>query len=131
MGGDLAIPDFYSNIAKYQKVRFKPRGWSWIDPAKEVQAYKTAVRCGFMTVGDVIAKTADGADIEDIFKSRKQELDMMEEYELVFDTDPSQVNDKGAAQATTPADGDADANDTAATGQQAGTESGAAADQSE
>ncbi len=107
LGGDLAIPDFYTNKAKYQKVRFKPRGWSWIDPSKEVAAYKMAVRCGFMTVGDVIDKTADGADYEDIFKARKQELEMMEAMNLVFDSDPAQVNDKGIAQVTPAPEADA------------------------
>lgn len=113
LGGDLDIPDFYNNRAKYQKVRFKPRGWSWIDPAKEVMAYKMAVRCGFMTVGDVIAKTADGADLEDIFKARHAELEMMEDMGLVFDTDPSQVNDKGQVQiqAPDPADAGTDTSD--------------------
>lgn len=102
LGGDLTIPDYYSNKAKYEKVRFKPRGWSWIDPAKEVLAYKTAVRCGFMTVADVISKTADGADLEDILKTRHQELQMMADLDLVFDTDPGEVDGKGAVQAGDP-----------------------------
>jgi lambda family phage portal protein len=102
MGGEISIPDYYINRKKYHKVRFKPRGWSWIDPAKEVIAYKMAVRCGFMTVGDVIAKTADGADLEDIFKARAREMTMMKDLGLVFDTDSSQVTDKGQAQPADP-----------------------------
>jgi capsid protein len=61
-----------------------------------------AVRCGFMTVGDVIAKTADGADLEDIFKARAREMTMMKDLGLVFDTDSSQVTDKGQAQPADP-----------------------------
>ncbi|OIR10982.1 phage portal protein, lambda family [mine drainage metagenome] len=98
LSGEVNIPDYYSNPAKYQRVRFKPRGWSWIDPTKEVQAYRTAVRCGFLTVSDVIADTAGGMDAEDVFKARRQELDMMADLDLVFDTDPAQVNEKGVAQ---------------------------------
>lgn len=101
--GELAFPDFYSNRTKYEAVRFKPRGWNWIDPTKEVNAYRMAVRAGFMTVSDVIAATGGGVDAEDVFKSRRQELNMMAEMELIFDTDPAQVNDKGQAQPTTPA----------------------------
>jgi lambda family phage portal protein len=98
--------DYFSNSAKYQAVRYKPRGWSWIDPAKEVAAYKMAVRSGFMTVGDVIAQTSPDSDVEDTFKRREEELDMSEEMGLVFDTNPSQVNDKGMEQpAPVPADG--------------------------
>lgn len=91
-------PDYFSNAAKYQAVRFKPRGWSWIDPQKEVLAYKMAVRNGFMTQGDVIAQTSEDADIESVLKERREELDMAAELKLVFDSDPLSVNDKGQAQ---------------------------------
>jgi capsid protein len=77
-------------------VRWSPRGWDWIDPLKEVAAYKAAVRAGFMTVDDVIA--AKGGDVEETFKHRRRERDLAEEYDLVLDTDPAQVNDKGAVQ---------------------------------
>lgn len=90
--------DYFDNSAKYQRVRFKPRGWSWIDPAKEVAAYKMAVRNGFMTVGDVVAQTANGQDVEDVWKSRHEELELAAEMGLVFDSDPLQVNDKGQTQ---------------------------------
>ncbi|MDR3414210.1 MAG: phage portal protein [Formivibrio sp.] len=100
--GAVPIADYYSNREKYQSCRFKPRGWSWIDPTKEVNAYRLAVRAGFMTVDDVISITGGGVDSEDVFKARRQELDLMGELELVFDTDPAQVNDKGQVQAATP-----------------------------
>lgn len=90
--------DYYSNPRKYLAARFKPRGWSWIDPQKEVLAYKAAVRNGFMTAADVIAQTSADSDIEDVFKGRRAELDMAADLELIFDSDPLQVNDKGQAQ---------------------------------
>lgn len=98
LAGAIKIPDYFSNTEKYQRVRFRPRGWNWIDPAKEVNAFQTAVRDGFMTVGDVIAQAGNGADIEDVLKARARELAMMEELGLIFDTDPAKVNSKGAAQ---------------------------------
>lgn len=103
MAGAVNIPDFYSKRDKYEVVRFKPPGWSWIDPTKEVTAYKAAVRCGFMTVGDVIAQTANGADPEDIFKARRAELDLMADLDLIFDTDSAQTDDKGKGQMVQPA----------------------------
>lgn len=104
LAGEVKVADYYLNPAKYEKVRFKPRGWSWIDPTKEVNAYKIAVRSGFMTVSDVIAQTGGGQDAEDVFKSRRQELDMMADHDLVYDTDPAQVDLKGTGQANTPAE---------------------------
>jgi lambda family phage portal protein len=108
LAGELSFMDYYTNQKKYWQVRFKPRGWSWIDPTKEVIAYKTAVRAGFMTVSDVISLTSEHADAEDVFKERRRELDMMAEHDLVFDTDPGQTDLKGAAQANAlPPEGDA------------------------
>lgn len=103
LSGKVKVPDYYTNKEKYQAVRFKPRGWSWIDPTKEVIAYRLAVRSGFTTVSDVIADTAGGMDAEDVFKARRQELDLMAELDLIFDTDAAQVNDKGQAQPVPPA----------------------------
>lgn len=108
LAGEIAVPDYYSNPDKYRAVRFKPRGWSWIDPTKEVMAFKTAVRCGFTTVADVIADTAGGMDAEDVFKARSQELELMEELGLVFDTDPAQMTEKGQAQTGKIPDADGD-----------------------
>lgn len=101
IAGTIKATDYYTNPKKYCKAVFKPRGWSWIDPYKEVQAYRDAVRAGFMTVTDVIGLTGGGADAEDVFKTRREELDMMAELDLVFDTDSAQVNEKGIAQPNT------------------------------
>jgi len=112
--GVIEMPaDYYQDKARYHAVRFKPRGWSWIDPLKEVKAYSEAVLSGFMTVSDVIGLTAGGADAEDIFKARRQELDLMAELELTFATDPaSAAADKPAAPPPEqPDDPEADAPD--------------------
>lgn len=96
--GELNFPDYSSNKEKYKAVRFKPRGWGWIDPVKEVKAFQIAVRSGFMTVSDVISQTGGGVDAEDTFKARRQELDLMTDLDLTFDTDPQEVNLLGVAQ---------------------------------
>lgn len=98
LAGVVSVPDYYSNPTRYRSVRFKPRGWNWIDPTKEVTAFRMAVRAGFMTVSDVIAQTGGGTDAEDVFKSRRQELDLMDDLDLAFDTDVAQVDDKGKVQ---------------------------------
>lgn len=70
---------------KFEAVRFKPRGWSWIDPTKEVTAYKEAIKAGLTTLTDVISATGGGQDIEDIVKTRRRELDMLEQAEIESD----------------------------------------------
>jgi lambda family phage portal protein len=115
---------------KFEAAKFKARGWSWIDPTKEVQAFKEAVRCGFTTRTAVIAQTANGDDIEDIDLERSEELAAQAALDppLVYDVDPSVAPLDAGAKPTTPItdQGDqagadtADAADTADTSSQSG-----------
>ncbi len=82
---------------KYSAVRFKPRGWTWIDPEKEVAASKEAIKGGFTTRTSIIALTANGQDIEDIDDERERELKAQKEKGLVFDTDPEMLPAQKAA----------------------------------
>lgn len=84
----IPVEQYALDPMKFEAVRYKPRGWSWVDPTKEVQAFKDAVTCGFTTVTDVIAATAGGADIEDVIDGRARELELMREKGLVFETSP-------------------------------------------
>ena len=78
----------------YQNVRWMPRGWAWVDPQKEVDAYKAAEMAGYITKAEIISE--NGGDIEDVFTQRRRELDMAEQLQLYFDTtsqqQPAQVN---------------------------------------
>lgn len=101
----VSVAEFAEDPEKFSAALFKARGWTWIDPTKEVAAYKEAVKAGFTTVTDVIAATANGADIEDVLQQRRRELDMMEELDLDFDTtyeEPEEVAPTPAAVASAP-----------------------------
>jgi lambda family phage portal protein len=84
----IRIEEYVLDRDKFEAVRFKPRGWSWVDPTKEVAAYKEAEKAGYITKSQIIAQTANGMDIEDVLTERARELQMAEEKDLVFDTDP-------------------------------------------
>jgi lambda family phage portal protein len=84
----VTVEQYALDPRKYEAVRFKPRGWSWIDPTKEVDAATQAVKSGFTTVSEVIAQNGNGRDIEDVIEEREQELEMMSEANLVFETSP-------------------------------------------
>jgi lambda family phage portal protein len=94
----FTITQWALDRAKYEAVRFRPRGWSWVDPTKEVQAFKDAVRCGFMTLQDVVSSS--GSDVEEVFDQRKREVELAESYDLAFDTDV--VSEVELAEATKP-----------------------------
>lgn len=87
--GSVDLEEYGTDLKKFHAVLFKPRGWGWIDPTKEVAAYKEAVKAGFTTVSDVISQTGGGQDIEDVLRQRERELEMMDEAGLEFDTSPS------------------------------------------
>jgi capsid protein len=106
----VRIDEYAADPKKFEAVLFKPRGWGWIDPTKEVEAYEKAVEDGFTTVSDVIAATGDGRDLEDVLRQRERELRMMKELGLEFATSPSVYTKKGAPAAAPPpkADGATD-----------------------
>lgn len=91
LSGAVSVPvvEYATDPTKFEAVNFKPRGWSWVDPTKEVEAYKEAVRAGFTTVSDVIAQTdLQGRDAEEVFEARERELAELDELGLTFDTSP-------------------------------------------
>jgi lambda family phage portal protein len=96
MSGELSIQGYEISPDRFRKIQWMPRGWSWVDPQKEVEAYKTAVRCGFKTLSDVVSE--QGGDLEDLLLQRQAELAKFDELGIVLDTDPTQVNDAGAQQ---------------------------------
>lgn len=97
----VTVEEFALAPRKFEAVLFKPRGWSWIDPTKEVNAYKEAIKAGLTTLTDVIAQTADGRDIEDVIATRRRELDMLDAADVVVDTT---VVEEAPAAAPPPAD---------------------------
>jgi lambda family phage portal protein len=97
LAGVLDLPAFETQPEIYQAVRWSPRGWKWVDPVKEGAAAKSDVRSGFETLTNYHAE--QGGDFEEYCRQRRDELAMARRYGLVLDTDPAQVNDKGAAQA--------------------------------
>jgi len=56
LSGALDMPGYAVRPEFYKNVKWMPRGWTWIDPMKEMEAYKGAVRSGFTTVSEVVAQ---------------------------------------------------------------------------
>jgi lambda family phage portal protein len=90
----VGIEQYARDPRKYLAAKFKARGWGWVDPTKEVAAYKEAVRAGFTTQTAVIAQSGNGADLEDVLDERRQELDQAKQLGLAFDTEttPAQTS---------------------------------------
>lgn len=95
VGLDVGI--YAADMEKYSAVLFKPRGWGWIDPTKEVAAYKEAIKAGLATITDVVAATGGGMDIEDVVQTRKRELELLDEAGVVVDTTVTPYAQAGGA----------------------------------
>jgi lambda family phage portal protein len=109
----VPVEQYALDASKFEAVLFKPRGWSWIDPTKEVTAYKEAIKAGLISATDVIAATGDGRDIEDVVNALKREKAMYEAAGITVDTDVAAVAELNAppAPATDP-NADPNADDT-------------------
>lgn len=59
--------------AKYQRIRWMPRGWPWIDPQKDLQASIIALEHGLTTRQEILAEK--GLDWRDVLLQAKTEED--------------------------------------------------------
>lgn len=85
LSGAVKIPDYELNSEKYQDVRWLPRGWAWVDPQKEVSAYKEAILGGLTSATKVISQ--EGEDVDDLYNEISNERKLAESLGLTFDTD--------------------------------------------
>ena len=74
LSGYCDFADYELRPERYDTPRWMPRGWSWVDPLKEVKAYREAEQAGYMTKSQVIAYS--GGDYDDnIFElAREQQI---------------------------------------------------------
>lgn len=84
------------NPQKFEDVMFKPRGWGWIDPAKEITAAKEAIKANLTSAEHVIAQNGDGRDIYDVLSERQRDLRLQKELGLIADTDPELLKAEAA-----------------------------------
>lgn len=69
-------------VAKFRSVRWKPRGWNWVDPAKESLAAISDVQNGFKSLFDVAAER--GYDLEEIMEENARARDLAKQYGLIL-----------------------------------------------
>ena len=61
---------------------FVPRGWSWVDPVKELQSHQMAYELGVTSLSAIAA--SQGKDLEEVFDQRAKEKELMAEFGLEF-----------------------------------------------
>lgn len=81
LGGTLTKLPF-SKFDKFDSVSWKPRGWEWVDPQKEVQAHKAEIDAGFTSYSRVLAKR--GIDFTELLDEIAEEKALMKEKGVSF-----------------------------------------------
>ena len=96
MNNALQLPTYETEPERYEKVRWVCRGYSYVDPEKEVKAQRDAIRSGLKTMSECIAE--NGGDVEELLVQRQSELAKLDEMNIVVDSDPSATTQSGGSQ---------------------------------
>tara|TARA_B100000700_G_scaffold76139_1_gene85244 strand:- start:557 stop:1342 length:786 start_codon:yes stop_codon:yes gene_type:complete len=86
LSGDLDFIDYSARPERYCQPRWTPPAQHFVDPLKEVKAYREAEQAGYMTKSQVIA-ASNGGDYDDIVAELAREKEIAEEAGVVLDKD--------------------------------------------
>jgi lambda family phage portal protein len=87
--GSLVLPGYATDVKvkrNYQACKWIPQGWQWVDPLKEANAMKAAIRCGLMSRSEAIS--ANGYDAEDVDREIAADNVRADGLGLILDSDP-------------------------------------------
>ncbi len=65
---------------KFKAIKWQPRGWSWVDPLKDVKASADEFSLGTISLTEICA--AKGKDFGDVLKQTRADLDLAKSYGL-------------------------------------------------
>ncbi|MGA1753503.1 MAG: phage portal protein [Pontimonas sp.] len=85
LSGELPFADYEARPERYETPRWMARGWSWVDPLKEVKAYREAEQAGYMTKAQIIAYT--GGDYDDNVTELAREQELAQSTGVTLDKD--------------------------------------------
>lgn len=100
LSGELELPDYELRPDRYDRPRWQARGWSWVDPLKEVQAYREAEAAGYMTKSQIVAQL--GNDLDDNLQQLQREQQLALELGVTLDADKNKAPTAALAPTPTP-----------------------------
>jgi lambda family phage portal protein len=83
--GTLVLPGYRKEKRQYQSAKWIPQGWKWVDPQKEYNAMKLAIRAGLMSRSEAIS--GNGYDAEDVDREIAADNARADDLGLIFDSD--------------------------------------------
>ncbi|HRJ90091.1 MAG TPA: phage portal protein [Pyrinomonadaceae bacterium] len=66
------------SLERVREPFFRGRGWTWVEPLKEANAYVIGLENKFFTITDILADR--GIDVEDHFETIRKERELAESY---------------------------------------------------
>ncbi len=78
LSGALNLPA--RKLDKFDQPHWRPRGWNWVDPQKEIKSNVIAVQNGFRSLDDVLSES--GHSVEEVFERLADEKALAEKYGL-------------------------------------------------
>jgi lambda family phage portal protein len=86
LAAELPFQDYELRPDRYDSPKWLTRGWSWVDPLKEVKAYREAEQAGYMTKAQIIAQSG-GGDFDDNVAELAREQSVAEGAGVTLDKD--------------------------------------------
>ncbi len=86
LSGAVKIIDFIEHRAQYYRIKWCPDGWPWVDPQKDLESEKLAIRSGLKSRAESVAER--GRDVEEIDFEQAEDNTRADALGLVYDTDP-------------------------------------------
>jgi capsid protein len=86
LAGELPFQDFELRPERYDSPKWLARGWSWVDPLKEVKAYREAEQAGYLTKAQIIAQSG-GGDFDDNLAEIARERKAAKDSGVILDMD--------------------------------------------
>ena len=85
LDGVLNLPDYELNTDRYTNPKWQARGWSWVDPRKEIEAFRMGEAAGYYTKSQIVSML--GNDLDDNIQQIKAEQDQLSESGVQLDLD--------------------------------------------
>lgn len=87
--GALRLPRLLTDPTEYEDVRWETPGWPWVDPQKDIDASRDAIRAGLST--RTIELAGRGYDSADVDAEIAADRDRADALGNVYDSDPTKV----------------------------------------
>jgi lambda family phage portal protein len=95
LSGALNPPaDYFVDALPWKRVEWIAAAWPYLNPLQDIDAHTKAIRAGVATLTEKI-KEISGRSLEDVLAERKEELVLLDKYEIVTDSDPRKTTDNG------------------------------------